>query len=143
MIVPRPAKPQPSVIEAIIFDFNGVICDDEMIHFQVLQKVLAEEGVKLTAEQYERDLLGIDDQECFRIALGIEDGEPGRVQSCSLLQRKSAYYFQEIGDHPPIFPGVADLVREAANLFPLAIASGARRSEVEFVLQRAGLFSQF
>jgi beta-phosphoglucomutase-like phosphatase (HAD superfamily) len=39
-------------LRAIIFDFNGVIADDEITHFLAFQQALAEEGLALTKEEY-------------------------------------------------------------------------------------------
>jgi beta-phosphoglucomutase-like phosphatase (HAD superfamily) len=39
-------------LEAIFFDFNGVLVDDEPLHAVLFQKVLAEEGVHLSKEEY-------------------------------------------------------------------------------------------
>ncbi len=40
------------MLRAFIFDFNGVIVDDEPIHFELFKRVLAEEGIELTEEDY-------------------------------------------------------------------------------------------
>ena len=38
------------MLRAVIFDFNGIIVDDEPIHFKLFQKVLGEEGIILTED---------------------------------------------------------------------------------------------
>ena len=43
------------MLRAILFDFNGILVDDEPVHLEMFQRVLAEEGVTLTAEDYYRD----------------------------------------------------------------------------------------
>jgi beta-phosphoglucomutase-like phosphatase (HAD superfamily) len=50
----------------ILFDFNGVIIDDEPQHCDALIATLAEYGYPLDRETYYRDYLGFDDRECFR-----------------------------------------------------------------------------
>ena len=40
------------MLRALIFDFNGVIADDEPLHLELFQKVLAEEGLPLSEEDY-------------------------------------------------------------------------------------------
>ena len=50
----------------ILFDFNGVIIDDEAQHCEALVATLAEYGYTLDREAYYREYLGFDDRECFR-----------------------------------------------------------------------------
>ena len=46
-------------IDAVIFDFNGVLVDDESVHFSLFSEVLAKEGVQLSLEEYRRTILGV------------------------------------------------------------------------------------
>ena len=48
------------MIQAILFDFNGVIIDDERIHLRAYREVLQEHDVELTEEDYFQ-CLGMDD----------------------------------------------------------------------------------
>jgi beta-phosphoglucomutase-like phosphatase (HAD superfamily) len=52
---------QHSIIRAILFDCNGVIADDEPIHLKLFQKVLLEEGIRLTRKDYFEKYLAMDD----------------------------------------------------------------------------------
>ncbi len=128
-----------SELRAIIFDFNGVIVDDEPLHLELFRHVLAEEGLTFTDEVYYEKYLGYDDRGCFIAALA----DAGREKEASdigyidrLIARKAAYYQDAIKDRYLLFPGVVDLVRRLASSYPLAIASGALRNEIEFVLER-------
>ena len=53
------------MIEAVLFDFNGVLVDDEPQHCVALQRVLADEGITLTREDYYAHYLGLDDRTGF------------------------------------------------------------------------------
>ena len=53
------------MLRAVIFDFNGIIVDDEPIHFQLFQKVLGEESITLTEEAYYDRYLGFNDRSAF------------------------------------------------------------------------------
>ena len=57
------------MIQAVIFDFNGVILDDEHLHFAMFQEILAQEGVHITEKDYHDTYLGLDDRGCFETAL--------------------------------------------------------------------------
>jgi HAD superfamily hydrolase (TIGR01509 family) len=50
---------------------------------------------------------------------------------------------ESVKNHLVIFPGVREFVREAAAAYPLAIASGARRHEIDVILDQAGLRKEF
>ena len=56
-------------IGAVIFDFNGVLVDDETVHFALFHEVLAQEGVTITERDYHERYLGYDDRKCFETAL--------------------------------------------------------------------------
>ncbi len=130
------------MLRAIIFDFNGVIIDDEPLHLELFRRVLAEEGLELTEQDYYDKYLGYDDRGCFLAALA----DAGRAQLAAnaafineLIARKADYYRRAIDQRDLLFPGVVGFVQAAAARFPLAIVSGALRQEIELVLSRAGI----
>jgi len=129
---------------AILFDFNGVIVDDEPQHCAALIATLAEYGYALDRESYYRDYLGFDDRECFRFTfgkLGRADDEPALAQA---IERKHAHYARALRDSMRLVPGAQDFVEAAAlDGFQLAIVSGALRREIDLVLDLAGLRPHF
>jgi len=131
------------MLGAILFDFNGVIADDEPIHLKMFQKVLAEEGIHLSREEYYRTYIGMDDRGCFESALAEQGRGVTPQKILELVAKKARYYESYIRDHLVFFPGVITFVRRAAARYPLAIASGALRSEIEFILQRGGIRQAF
>src|SRR5207237_6181173 len=60
-----------------------------------------------------------------------------------LLAAKARYFDEMIKDHLVIYPGAENIVKKASERFPIALASGARRLEVEFVLKKAKLRGMF
>jgi HAD superfamily hydrolase (TIGR01509 family) len=131
------------MLKAVIFDFNGIIVDDEPIHFKLFQKVLGEEAITLTEEVYYERYLGFDDRGAFMAGFR----ENNRPLDCAKLQqlidRKAEYYQDMIRNHVSIFPGVHSLVSSLAEKLPLAVASGALRNEIETILTAAGLLDHF
>src|SRR5689334_25447925 len=62
--------PQNSImLKAVLFDFNGVIVNDEPLHLELFRRVLGEEGVALSEEEYQAKYLGYDNRKCFMAAL--------------------------------------------------------------------------
>jgi beta-phosphoglucomutase len=130
-------------LRAIIFDFDGVVADSEPIHLAVFQRVLGELGLFLSPEEYYAEYLGYDDRGCFRAFLTARGQSPSRDMIDGLVARKAQAYLEHIKQHLVIFPGVRELVREAASRHRLAIASGALRNEIEYILECAGIRKEF
>jgi len=131
------------MLRAILFDFDGVVADNEPIHFTMFQRVLGEIGVPLTEEDYYAQYVGFDDKGCFAAVLSAH-GKPAPKDTIdALVARKARAYLEHIKQHLVIFPGVREFVREAAARCRLAIASGALRHEIEFILREAGIRKEF
>jgi len=130
-----------AVLRALLFDFNGVLVDDEPLHFELFQRVLAEEGLELSERDYYERYLGFDDRGAFfaKLADAGRTAEPSQV--ARLVARKAAYYQELIHRRGyPFFPGARELVRAAAaDGLRLGVVSGALRDEVAGALGQAGL----
>lgn len=129
---------------AILFDFNGVIVNDEPQHCDALIATLAGYGYPLDRTGYYRDYLGFDDRECFRFTFA----RMGRTVDDTLLQeaieRKAERYQHAIRASLELVPGAPEFIRTAADAgYRLAVVSGALRREIELVLQEAELRSRF
>jgi HAD superfamily hydrolase (TIGR01509 family) len=133
------------MLRAILFDFNGVLLDDEGIHCELFRRILAEEGIRLDRERYYRDFVGLDDEAAFGAALREAHGRVDDLLVRRLCARKAAYYQEHFRQNPySFFPGAAKLVREAAGAgLDLGIVSGALRSEIEPALRQEDLSSCF
>ncbi|HEX8203362.1 MAG TPA: HAD family phosphatase [Isosphaeraceae bacterium] len=122
------------MVRAVIFDFNGVLVDDERVHFELFREVLAQEGVALTERQYHERYLGFDDRRCFEVALGDAGREADRARVDALIARKARRYVEVARSGLRIFPGAAECLVALAARWPLAIYSGALRPEIELAL---------
>jgi beta-phosphoglucomutase len=131
------------MLQAVIFDFNGIIVDDEPIHFRLFQKVLGEEGIVLTEEAYYARYLGFDDRGAFTTAFRESQRLLDDAELDELIARKAVYYQNAIRSQVTIFPGVVNLVAALAEHVPLAVASGALRHEIKTILATAGLLDRF
>ena len=130
-------------LQAIVFDFDGVIADSERLHLKSYQDILAPEGLTISNEDYYAKYLGYDDVGVFK-ALGKDQGVPmddGRVRT--LIERKGERYESLAAAGGMLFPGAADFIRAAAAAVPLAGASGALTHEIDHGLERAGLRALF
>jgi len=131
------------MLKAILFDFNGVIINDEPLHFAAMRETVAEFGVDLKKETYWKKYLPLDDRQCLEaIALdyALQLGEEERRKA---LMHKSSAYRKLLREGLPLFPGAAEFVQSVYAHYPLAIASGARRQEIESTLESTGLRRYF
>lgn len=128
-----------TMIKAIIFDCDGVIADTEPLHYECLRKVLAENDILLTERQYYTDYLAFDDSGCFRKAFSQLGRSLPLAQLELLITRKASLFEPTLKSHMSFFPGVQELIRTAHETYPLAIASGARRQEIDMIVRAGGL----
>ncbi|MBI3090269.1 MAG: HAD family phosphatase [Candidatus Tectomicrobia bacterium] len=131
------------MLEAVIFDFNGVIIDDEGVHCELFQELLAERGFTLSRQEYDERYLAYDDAACFRRMFADRGRSLSEAELRELLARKSRRYHTRLGSGMVIFPGAVELVRRCAEVYPLALGSGARRDEIEAVLKHLSLLACF
>jgi HAD superfamily hydrolase (TIGR01509 family) len=130
--------------KAILFDFNGVIINDEPLHCEALIHTLAEYGIDLDRDTYYREYLGFDDRECFRYSFTRADRPSDPASIADATERKNAAWERLVKANMKMVPGAADFVRAAAaEGLRLAIVSGALRREIELVLSRGGLAALF
>jgi beta-phosphoglucomutase len=128
--------------KAVIFDFNGVLVDDEPSHCEAFRRVFAARGFALSREEYYGRYLGLDDRGCLTAALKDNGVAPAAALVEELLAEKAAAYRALVADEVPLFPGAREALAALGDT-PLAICSGALRAEIEALLGRAGLSSRF
>ena len=124
------------MIRAILFDFNGVIADDETAHVECFCQALQEFGLTLSKTEYYGTYLGMDERSCTALLLTARDGksEAGLVQQ---IQARKAELFRlhSAAQKPELFPGVIEFVQAARPLCRMAIASGGRREQINRALR--------
>jgi beta-phosphoglucomutase len=130
------------MIKAILFDFNGVIIDDEPIQLQAYQEVLRDENVLLTDEEY-YGCLGLNDRVFVEAAFERAGQELTEEKLQSVIQRKTAAHGKVIEKELPLFPGVVTFVKVASREYSLGVVSMALSTEINKVLRRAKLVSLF
>jgi len=133
-------------LKAVLFDFNGVILDDEPIHQQLINQMLLAENLRPKQSDFWQFCLGRSDRDGLRALLGSRGRVVTEAYLETLIARKAEAYQQQLSamEQLPLFPGVQELVRECqAAQLELAIVSGALRSEIEAVLERAQLAAAF
>ncbi|MEE8349306.1 MAG: HAD family phosphatase [Acidobacteriota bacterium] len=130
-------------LRAIIFDFNGVLVDDEAVHFRAFQLTIQEEGLDLDWEEYCEKYLPYDDLNLFTHFLKDRDRPTAAQDIDQLIQVKSGHYFKAIEQDAPTIQSSLAFVNSLPSGIALAIASGAARQEIEFILDQLNLTQRF
>ena len=130
-------------LQAIVFDFDGVIANSAPLHLTAFQQALTEEGIELSASDYFTRYLGYDDVGMFE-ALARDRGlTMTDRQVTALVTRKGVKLQAMLNAGSVLFPGAADFIVRAAAAVPIAIASGALRHEIDEIIEAAGLAGLF
>jgi beta-phosphoglucomutase-like phosphatase (HAD superfamily) len=135
------------VITAIVFDFDGVLADSEPLHLRAYQQVMSRFDVTFSREDYYAHYLGYDDVGVFLQLVERYDIPVGNAGIPALIAEKTRVFDASIeagiesGDI--LYPGAAECVALLAARYPLGIASGALRHEIEAILQGAKLDQHF
>jgi beta-phosphoglucomutase len=123
---------------AVIFDFNGTLSQDEPILCEIFMDLFAEHGKPLSAQEYFDELAGLSDPEIVRSWLGRDHPDVDEV-----IAERTQRYRAAVADGSSVPEELREAVRYAAERAQLAIVSGAARSEVDPVIQAAGIAEAF
>lgn len=130
------------MIKAIFFDFNGVIINDERIHLKAYRDVLAAEGILLSDEDYFASL-GMDDVAFVRNAYKRAGKVLRDDELRKLIDREHELHREIIESDLPVPAGVVAFIMQASRHYQLGIVSMAERSEIDHVLNLAGISTEF
>jgi beta-phosphoglucomutase len=130
-------------VGAVVLDFDGVIADSEPLHLRAFQEVLEERGLRLSAEDYYTHFLGFNDEDAVAAIAAAAGRSFSDAEVAALVAEKAARMTTLLASPEVLFPGAEAAVRALAREVPLAIASGARRDEIERVLAARNLTGCF
>lgn len=116
---------------AVVFDFNGTLSDDEPLLARVYQEQFAELGKPITEAEYFDQLAGHTDEEMFTRWFGYADP--------ALIADRIARYNRLVADGSTVDEEMRKAIRFAAARMPVAIVSAAARSEIDPVVDAAGI----
>ncbi|HEY3233522.1 MAG TPA: HAD family phosphatase [Polyangiaceae bacterium] len=122
-----------------VFDYNGVLVDDEVLHFAAFRELLEPLGVALTQAEYYHRYIGYDDAGAFGAVLSDAGRAPTNQQIAALVQAKRPAYRRLAAGALLGFAGAAELVRRRAGLGPVLVVSGALRDEIQLGLEQLGV----
>jgi HAD superfamily hydrolase (TIGR01509 family) len=123
------------MIEAVVFDLDGVIVDSEPVWEQVRRQVVAGHGGHWLPDA-QRRLMGMSTGEWARyLSQDLGTGLPPPAVAAAVIERMQARYRERV----PLMPGAAEAVRRLAARWPLGLASSSPPVLIGAVLDGAGL----
>ncbi|GAB4526532.1 MAG: HAD family phosphatase [Pleurocapsa sp.] len=133
-------------LKAVLFDFNGVIINDEPIHQQLIDEILIRENLRPDDADYKQYCLGKSDRAGLRSLLASR----GRILSedylTKLIENKTKAYREKIEslENLPIYPNLLEFLSKLQERgILIGLVTGALRSEAEFILQRGEIAQYF
>jgi HAD superfamily hydrolase (TIGR01509 family) len=127
------------VIDAVVFDLDGVLIDSEQVWDDVRETLAHERGGRWS-DTAQRDMMGMSSPEWSRYmhdAVGLAES-PEEINR-EVVERMLERY----GAGPPWLPGAVDAVRRVAGRWPLGLASSSNRELIDAVLKAGGLTALF
>jgi HAD superfamily hydrolase (TIGR01509 family) len=127
------------VIEAVVFDLDGVLLDSEHVWDEARRQLAAERGGRWH-ERASRDMMGMSSLEWSRYMrdeIGLRD--PPEEISAEVVRRLEEIYRREL----PLIEGAVEAVERLAACWPLALASSSNRELIDLVLELSGLAPYF
>jgi HAD superfamily hydrolase (TIGR01509 family) len=123
------------MIEAVVFDLDGVIVDSEPVWEQVRRRVVTEHGGRWALDAQQR-LMGMSTGEWARyLSQDLGVGLPPETVAATVIEGMRNRYREGV----PLMPGAAGAVRALARRWPLGLASSSPPALIDAVLDGAGL----
>lgn len=134
----------PEEIQAVFWDFDGVILDTEPLHWMAFKEVLNPAGIDFSWDQYRREYMGFDDRDALEYAFTSHNMPLNHSLRDNYMHLK-AESFQRLATEKSLepYPGVRDLIQHWHGRLPQAICSGALLRDILPLLQRLGLSEYF
>lgn len=131
------------MISGLVFDFDGVLADSEPLHLRAYQETLEPLGHSLPREEYYSKYLGYNDYDMFKALAEARRWAVGDNEVEALIAAKGRIYDSLLAGTDHLYPGAAAAIARLAAHYPLGIASGALRHEIEAILRARNLDRHF
>lgn len=132
------------MLSAVIFDFDGIIVDSEPLHFRAFNEVLDPLGFSVSWDAYCETYIGFDDRDAFKEIFKANKKKLAARELDQLICQKADVMqkYIEDGEAMPL-PGAVELVKSIPVRLPIALCSGALRSDIEPILEKLGISDAF
>ena len=130
--------------EAVLFDFDGILVDSEPIHYRAFTGILDPLGMGFPWKEYVGTYMGFDDRDAFREAFRAKGIDLDDAILAKLVAAKSEAFLRGLRDGVTAYPGAVSLIESLHTAGrPLALCSGALRSDIDPILAQLGVARNF
>ena len=130
--------------EAVLFDFDGILVDSEPMHYRAFIEILDPLGMGFPWKEYVETYMGFDDRDAFREAFRAKGVVLDEANLGKLVAAKSEAFLRGLRAGVTPYPGAVPLIETLnASGFPLALCSGALRSDIDPILAQLGVARRF
>jgi len=130
--------------EAVLFDFDGILVDSEPMHYRAFIEILDPLGMGFPWKEYVETYMGYDDRDAFREAFRAKGIDLDDANLGKLVAAKSEAFLRGLSAGVTTYPGAVPLIETlSAAGFPLALCSGALRSDIDPILAQLGVARRF
>jgi len=128
------------MLRAVIFDFDGVITDSEVLHLRAFNRSLVPYGVEISTKDYYTNYLGFSDFDCYKTLVDNGLLKIDERQIGGIIKEKSRIFEELTKTEGRTIEGVREFLQMLAeNNIPMAICSGSLLVEIEAMLEESRL----
>jgi HAD superfamily hydrolase (TIGR01509 family) len=127
------------MIEALLFDNDGLLLDTESVFFELTRAHFAACGIEMTEEYWAIEYLG-NAKRSYEIAaeLGMS---PSLVDP--VIKRRNSEYLELIGRNVPVRPDVRETLQALSGRVKLGMVTGSPRDQIHLMHRESGLLDFF
>lgn len=126
----------PPPIDAVFFDFDGVLADSEPVHFRCWSEVLAPFDIDLDWATYETNCIGVSDIDMLNFLAGLSLKPMIGEDLRDTYTVKKKLFLEKALASDLVSPATLDLIRSLQGL-TIAVVTSSGRTEVEPILARS------
>lgn len=132
------------MLQAVIFDFDGIIVDSEPWHHRAFNETLKDDHIQIDLDTYQELYIGFDDRDALKTAYKKAHKHLPSKRLQQLIEQKAVLFesYAISGKLTP-FPGVIELIKSIPVRVPVGLCSGALRSDIEPIITAQKITSCF
>ena len=127
------------MVEAILWDNDGVLVDTECLFFESTRTILATIGIPLSLQQF-LHLSMREGRSAFELAI---DRGWGREQVATLKRERDLLYSEMLRKQTRVLPGVAETLQELHGRMRMAVVTSSQRQHFDVMHSYTGLVRYF
>jgi beta-phosphoglucomutase len=129
-------------VDAIFFDFDGVLADTEPLHWAAWNEALARVGVHIPWEVFQAEAIGVSDRS-FLARLAARQTPPRQPDELWALYPTKRNMFQELTGRTTLIQEATRRLLQGLSQYRLAVVTSSARFEIESILKREKVLSYF